>query len=116
MRSFRGRDEDGDIIFDGIEVRLVRLLSNQYNFTTDFREAPNDIVLGFKRVYFLDPNFMLINYSSAEAVALSMRRKKANIGIAGLYTIESRKDLIGQYHSQDCAAFVSLASTALPRF
>lgn len=44
---FRGRNEEGDIIFDGIEVRLVNLLSNLYNFTTDFREAPDDIILGF---------------------------------------------------------------------
>lgn len=42
----RGTDNNDDAKWDGIEVRLVQLLSKMYNFTTDFREASNDETLG----------------------------------------------------------------------
>jgi hypothetical protein len=44
--NFRGRDEDNDIQWDGIEVRLINLLSRVFNFTTDYREAPRWDSLG----------------------------------------------------------------------
>lgn len=44
----RGKDENDDTTWDGIEVRLVQLLGKMYNFTTDFREASNDDTLGWE--------------------------------------------------------------------
>lgn len=43
----RGSDENDDTKWDGIEIRLVQLLAKMYNFTTDFREASNDELLGY---------------------------------------------------------------------
>lgn len=33
---------DGDLRWDGIEIRLLRLLSERLNFTIDVREAADD--------------------------------------------------------------------------
>ncbi|KAK4877242.1 hypothetical protein RN001_009748 [Aquatica leii] len=97
----RGRDLNDDIQWEGIEVRLVKLLAEIYNFTTDFREAGNVDQLG-----------------SGRAVTLELQNKKADIGIGGLYIVSERvgKVDISFAHSQDCAAFISLTSTALPRW
>lgn len=39
------------------------------------------------------------------------------MGVAGLYITESRYNAgIFHWHSEDCAAFISLGSTALPRY
>lgn len=42
---------------------------------------------------------------------------RADIGIAGMYmTIERARDMDMSFsHSQDCATFITLMSTALPR-
>uniref|UniRef100_A0A6P7GUG1 Ionotropic receptor 21a-like n=1 Tax=Diabrotica virgifera virgifera TaxID=50390 RepID=A0A6P7GUG1_DIAVI len=95
-----GRSNEGEKIFEGIEVRLVNLLSKFYNFTTDYREATEDSDVG-----------------SSEAVTRTVMRKKANIGIGGIYVTPDKMDRMGltRWHSRDCAAFISLASTALPR-
>lgn len=44
-------------------------------------------------------------------------KNKANIGLSGFYMTAERLASIdySQYHSEDCAAFVTLTSTALPR-
>lgn len=42
----RGTDENNDAKWDGIEIRLVELLAKMYNFSTDFREASSDELLG----------------------------------------------------------------------
>lgn len=39
--TFRGEDENNNIRWDGIDVRLVLLLSELYNFTVDFKPAKN---------------------------------------------------------------------------
>lgn len=48
----------------------------------------------------------------------AVKLKKANMGIAGLYVTNERLKVTdaSNLHSQDCAAFVSLTSTALPRY
>lgn len=44
----RGADDNDDNKkWDGIEIRLVQLLAKMYNFTTDFREASMDDMLGW---------------------------------------------------------------------
>lgn len=43
---------------------------------------------------------------------------RADIGVAGMYiTSERMKDIdVSSAHSQDCAVFITLMSTALPRY
>ncbi|CAG9855165.1 unnamed protein product [Phyllotreta striolata] len=97
----KGRTIDGEKIFEGVEIRLVNLLSKLYNFTTDYREATEDN-----------------NVGSSEAVTRTIEKKKANIGIGGIYVTPDKLERVGltTWHSRDCAAFISLASTALPRY
>ena len=40
-------DDDNDVEWDGIEIRLLNLLSKMFNFTTDYREARNWELQGF---------------------------------------------------------------------
>lgn len=82
-------------------MRLINLLARTYNFTTELREARSADLIG-----------------AGDAVALEVKTKKANIGLSGIYVTQER---IGKVdfsfsHSQDCAAFISLTSTALPRY
>ncbi|XP_017776455.1 PREDICTED: ionotropic receptor 21a [Nicrophorus vespilloides] len=97
----RGRDENDDIQWDGIEVRLVGLLAETYNFTTDFREAKDVNILG-----------------SGKAVSREIASRKANLGLGGIYVTSDLVNLVdlSHAHSQDCASFVTLSSTALPRY
>lgn len=46
-----------------------------------------------------------------------VKNKKANLGIGGIYTTSDRIAVIdvASSHAQDCAAFISLTSTALPK-
>lgn len=41
----RGTDENDNTKWDGIEVRLISMLSELYNFTTDFKEVKNQKLL-----------------------------------------------------------------------
>lgn len=45
-------------------------------------------------------------------------RRRADIGVAGAYVASERLGLVemSTQHSSDCAAFITLASKALPRF
>lgn len=47
-----------------------------------------------------------------------VKNNEANLGIAGLYITEDRikSTDVSHIHSQDCASFISLTSTALPRY
>ncbi|KAJ3639554.1 hypothetical protein Zmor_002908 [Zophobas morio] len=94
-------DDDNDVEWDGIEIRLLNLLSKMFNFTTDYREARNWELQG-----------------PVESIITVVKNNRANMGIAGVYIT---KEIIktadtSQMHSQDCAAFISLTSTALPRY
>ncbi|CAH1153240.1 unnamed protein product [Phaedon cochleariae] len=77
------------------------MLSKKYNFTTDYREATEDISVG-----------------SSEAVTRTVEKGKANVGIGGVYVTPNKLSRVGvtRSHSLDCAAFTSLSSTALPRY
>ncbi|XP_060537072.1 ionotropic receptor 21a isoform X2 [Cylas formicarius] len=86
--------------YEGIEIRLIELLAEMYNFTIDYREAPNAKLLG-----------------AAEAVLKTIETNTVNLGLAGLYITDDRYNSgTFEWHSEDCAAFVSLTSTALPRY
>ncbi|VVC89286.1 unnamed protein product [Leptidea sinapis] len=96
-------DADGGnprIVWDGIEIRILKVLSELNNFTIEIVE-PRDLHLG-----------------PSDAVANEIALERSDIGVAGLYlTTEIIRDMEYSFaHSQDCAAFVTLASTALPRY
>lgn len=97
----RGRDSNDDVRWDGVELRLIRLLSDMLNFTRDYHEAKEAGVLG-----------------PGDAVVRMLTDGRANLGASGLYVTSERAALLDMSHghSQDCAAFVSLTSTALPRY
>ncbi|XP_031348266.1 ionotropic receptor 21a [Photinus pyralis] len=97
----RDTDGEGNMKWEGVEVRLIRLLAQKYNFTTDLREAHNTETLGI-----------------GKAVTQEVETRKADIGIGGLYVVAEKinKVDVSYGHSQDCAAFISLTSTALPRW
>lgn len=56
--------------------------------------------------------------SPGDAVAEEVRTKKANLGVSGLYVTPERISHldVSVSHSQDCASFISLTSTALPKY
>ncbi|PZC85612.1 hypothetical protein B5X24_HaOG200983 [Helicoverpa armigera] len=88
------------VAWDGVEIRLVKLLAERNNFSIEIIE-PLELHLG-----------------SGNAVAKEITSGRADIGIAGMYLTTDRiRDLdVSQAHSQDCAVFITLMSTALPRY
>lgn len=54
----------------------------------------------------------------ADRVLNVVNADKANIGIGGIYYTEERNKMfsLSLPHTHDCAAFISLASTALPKY
>ncbi|XP_039755293.1 ionotropic receptor 21a [Pararge aegeria] len=88
-------DSDGGnprVVWDGIEVRILNLLAERNNFTVEIVEphaVSREIILG-----------------------------RADIGVAGLYVTSERiRDMDMSFpHYQDCAVFITLTSTALPRY
>lgn len=93
--------DDNTITWDGIELRMLNMLSEQYNFTTDVRESKN-----------------VDYYGSGNAVTHDISSKRAQLGIGGVYVTPERfaQVDVSAAHSHDCAAFITLSSTALPRF
>nr|XP_015839670.1 PREDICTED: uncharacterized protein LOC660579 [Tribolium castaneum] len=63
-------------------------------------------------------NVPKLGFRSAESVTSVITQNGANLGIGGLYITDTRLKAtdMSHIHSQDCAAFISLASTALPRY
>ncbi|CAK1544480.1 unnamed protein product [Leptosia nina] len=87
-------------VWDGVEVRMLNLLAERNNFSIEFVE-PKELNLG-----------------PGDAVAKEVSSGRVDIGIAGLYaTFERFRDMDLSFgYSQDCAAFITLTSTALPRY
>lgn len=86
--------------WDGIELRILYLLAERNNFSIEIIE-PRDSDLG-----------------AGDAVAKEISLGRADIGIAGIYlTGERIRDMDMSFaHSRDCAVFITLMSTALPRY
>lgn len=62
--------------------------------------------------------YIVVASSPGDAVAKEITMGRADIGVAGMYMTAERghyMDLTSA-HSQDCAVFITLMSTALPRF
>ncbi|XP_050079095.1 ionotropic receptor 21a [Anopheles maculipalpis] len=83
-----------NIRWEGLEIRLMRVLAQYLNFTYDIVEPPGD------------------------AVVDEIQRQQADLGLAGIYvTIERNLATeMSVSHSTDCAAFLTLMSSALPRY
>ncbi|KAL1493381.1 hypothetical protein ABEB36_011445 [Hypothenemus hampei] len=94
------KNQNDEYEYTGIEVKLISLLAQMYNFSTDFKEANDVKTLG-----------------SNEAVIEAMKMRSINLGIGGVYITENRyNSLKFLWHNEDCASFISLASTSLPRY
>ncbi|KAL4713808.1 hypothetical protein ACJJTC_015462 [Scirpophaga incertulas] len=88
------------VVWDGVEVRLLQLLAQRNNFSIEILE-PQDLQLG-----------------PGDAVSREVTMGRADIGIAGMYLTKERMGNMDMSfsHSQDCAVFITLTSTALPRY
>ncbi|KOB79387.1 Ionotropic receptor, partial [Operophtera brumata] len=88
------------ILWDGIEIRLLQLMAERNNFSIEIKE-PQELNLG-----------------AGDAVAKEIVTGRADIGVAGMYlTVERAREMdLSISHSQDCAVFITLMSTALPRY
>ncbi|XP_035795701.1 ionotropic receptor 21a-like [Anopheles albimanus] len=88
------------IRWEGVEIRMLQTLSRYLNFTFDIVE-PSKPQLG-----------------SGDAVVDEIKRRQADIGLAGMYVTIERNIAteMSVAHSSDCAAFLTLMSSALPRY
>nr|AQN78512.1 ionotropic receptor 6 [Meteorus pulchricornis] len=85
--------------WDGIDIRIIHLLSKTLNFTADFR----------------DPTAI---DSPIYAVTTDVLNGQASAAVGGIYrttNITSKLDTTFS-HMEDCAAFISLSSLALPKY
>ncbi|XP_020706796.2 ionotropic receptor 21a [Athalia rosae] len=89
------------ICWDGIDVRIISLTSKILNFTIDFREPGSSATI-----------------SPTKAVLQEILSGKASMALGGFYqTVNLTKRFDTTYpHAYDCASFISLTSTALPRY
>ncbi|XP_046745637.1 ionotropic receptor 21a isoform X2 [Diprion similis] len=87
--------------WDGVDIRVIRLLSKMLNFTIDVRDPTPRNLLG-----------------PVSAVMLDISSGKASMGLGGLYrSVDLMRRFDTMYpHTHDCAAFISLTSTALPKY
>ncbi|XP_017046092.1 ionotropic receptor 21a [Drosophila ficusphila] len=88
--------------WDGIEFRLLSMISKRLNFSVDINETPAQTL---KR-------------GVVDNIQELIVKKAVDIGMSGIYITEERlrdSDMsVG--HSRDCAAFITLASKALPKY
>ncbi|EAA12208.3 AGAP008511-PA, partial [Anopheles gambiae str. PEST] len=89
-----------NIRWEGLEMRLLRVMAQYLNFTYDIIE-PGRTELG-----------------PGDAVVEEIKRGQGDMGLAGIYvTIERNLATeMSVSHSTDCAAFLTLMSSALPRY
>ncbi|PSN58056.1 Ionotropic receptor 21a [Blattella germanica] len=89
-------------IWDGLEIRLLYLLSEVLDFTMTFIQ--NDDARYIAR--------------ASNAVVKDLKEGRADIGVAGIYVTPERNKVItlSSAHSQDYATFLTITSTALPRY
>lgn len=99
-RKVQNRFGNVDVKWEGLEYRILEILGKKLNFTFDIVE-PRSLSLG-----------------SGDAVTEEIRKRRADIGIGGIYTTSERIEGLDMAvaHSMDCAAFITLTSKALPRF
>ncbi|XP_017065564.2 ionotropic receptor 21a [Drosophila eugracilis] len=92
----------GQLRWDGVEFRLLSMISKRLNFSVDITETPTR---AFTR-------------GVVDNIQQEIVERKVDIGMSGIYITEERlrdSDMsVG--HSRDCAAFITLASKALPKY
>lgn len=89
-----------NILWEGIELRMLKVMQSYLNFTIDITESRNSTL------------------SSGDQVIREVTLKQADIGLAGCYITADRLEQVEMTvgHSRDCASFLTLASKALPRY
>ncbi|XP_077295397.1 ionotropic receptor 21a [Arctopsyche grandis] len=99
-KVFRDYLGNPKVTWEGIEYRLINLLGHKNNFSVEIKE-PEDLSVG-----------------SGDAVWTEVSSGHADIGMGGLYITPERIRTVDMSasHSHDCAVFISLTSTALPRY
>ncbi|KDR16185.1 hypothetical protein L798_09600 [Zootermopsis nevadensis] len=88
--------------WDGTEIRLLWLMAKVLNFSFTVEEPKDALFLP----------------EASSAVVKELLAGRADIGVAGIYTTPSRVAVLitSSPHTQDCVTFMTLASTALPRY
>uniref|UniRef100_T1HCR2 Ionotropic glutamate receptor C-terminal domain-containing protein n=1 Tax=Rhodnius prolixus TaxID=13249 RepID=T1HCR2_RHOPR len=87
----------------GLEVRLIKLLGKIMNFTVEFKEPSFEANDG---------------EDTADVVLNELLEGRVQVALGGMYMTSSRYQLFSFIfpHIQDCASFISLTSTALPKY
>ncbi|KAJ4435709.1 hypothetical protein ANN_18325 [Periplaneta americana] len=101
----RGRVFDGQrvsTIWDGLEIRLLWLMGEMLDFSFIVKEPPGASFLP----------------EASNLVVKNVLEGLADIGVAGVYVTPSRINelTMSSPHTQDCVTFLTLTSTALPRY
>ncbi|BFF96099.1 ionotropic receptor 21a [Drosophila madeirensis] len=88
--------------WDGIEMRLLNMISKRLNFSVDISETAR-----------VSDTRSIIDNIQTEIV-----QRSVDIGMSGIYVTEERlrETDMSVGHSRDCAAFITLASKALPKY
>ncbi|TMW53488.1 hypothetical protein DOY81_001424 [Sarcophaga bullata] len=91
-----------EIKWEGIEYRLLNMLAKSLNFSIDMIDIPN----------------ILNSKSVSENLDHCIMQRLADVGVLGAYVTQKRlQDTdMSVGHSKDCAAFITLASKALPKY
>ncbi|XP_017869008.1 PREDICTED: ionotropic receptor 21a [Drosophila arizonae] len=92
----------GQLRWDGVEMRLMNMIAQRLNFSLDITETPN----------------VANSRSAVDSIQMQISQGSVDIGMSGIYLTESRmlETDMSVGHSRDCAAFITLASKALPKY
>lgn len=92
----------GQLRWDGIEMRLLDMIAKRLNFSVDITETP----------------MMPTMKSAVDNIQFQIGLGGVDIGMSGIYMTEERLKTTDMSvgHSRDCAAFITLASKALPKY
>ncbi|XP_020800884.1 ionotropic receptor 21a [Drosophila serrata] len=92
----------GQLRWDGVEFRLLNMIAKRLNFSVDITETPT----------------RALTRGVVDNIQQQVVQRSVDIGMSGIYITEERlrdSDMsVG--HSRDCAAFITLASKALPKY
>ncbi|XP_016844519.1 ionotropic receptor 21a isoform X1 [Nasonia vitripennis] len=96
-KSLWGSDDSN---WDGIEIRLLKLSAKYLNFTIEFTDARTSA------------------YSPIDAVKRDVLLGLTSAAVGGIYLTQELSESFDATlpHAEDCAAFISLASTAIPKY
>ncbi|KAM7353343.1 ionotropic receptor 21a [Cochliomyia hominivorax] len=104
MFRLRSLDFGGgsQVSWDGIEYRLINMISKRLNFSIDIIDIPNKLNVK----------------SDVENLDYCIQHRLADMGMLGVYVTKERltNTDMSVGHSKDCAAFITLASKALPKY